>query len=182
MFLLAALLLLLNVAQAQESWREKPPPQWTQEEAVEVLNDSPWAQQVRLWQFSGRQLARLRNGRTVVYRDAPNRPPRQYSVPVGSPEPERVEAVYGVRWSSATIVQQALERLRTVAPVLREMQAPPPELSADHYVLTVRVSSRRRNQAATGSRAPRCTINRAGRCATNLRACPTSSPASAKRN
>jgi len=109
MFLLAALLLLLNVAQAQESWREKPPPQWTQEEAVEVLNDSPWAQQVRLWQFSGRQLARLRNGRTVVYRDAPNRPPRQYSVPVGSPEPERVEAVHGVRWSSATIVQQALD-------------------------------------------------------------------------
>ncbi len=84
-------------------------------------------------------MARLPNGRTVVYRDAPNRPPRQYSVPVSSPEPERVEAVYGVRWSSARRVQQALERLRTVAPVLREMQAPPPEISADHYVLTVRV-------------------------------------------
>lgn len=139
MFLLAVLLLLLNVAQAQKSWREKPPAEWTQEEALAVLNDSPWAHQIRLWQFSGRQLARLRNGRTVVYRDAPDRPPRQYSVPVSSPEPERLEAVYGVRWSSATIVQQALERLRTVAPVLQEMQAPPPELSADHYVLTARV-------------------------------------------
>ncbi len=139
LFLLAVLLLLLSVAQAQELWEQKPPAEWAQEEAVEVLNDSPWAHQVRLWQRSGRLLARLRNGRTVVYQDAPNRPPRQYSVPVSSPEPERVEAVYGVRWSSATIVQQALERLRAVAPVLREMQAPPPELSADHYVLTVRV-------------------------------------------
>jgi hypothetical protein len=139
MFLLAALLLLLSVAQAQESWEQKPSAEWTQEEALAVLNDSPWAHQVRLWQFSGRLLARLPNGRTVVYQDAPNRPSRQYSVPVSSPEPERVEAVYGVRWSSARRVQQALERLRTVAPVLREMQAPPPELSADHCVLTVRV-------------------------------------------
>ncbi len=139
MFLLTALLLLLSLGQAQESWEQKPSAEWTQEEALAVLNDSPWAHQVRLWQRSGRLLARLPNGRTVVYQDAPNRPPRQYSVPVSSPEPERVEAVYGVRWSSATIVQRALERLRTVAPVLREMQAPPPEPSADHYVLTVRV-------------------------------------------
>ncbi len=138
-FLFLALLLAVSALLAEELWQAKPPTEWTQEEAVEVLNDSPWAQQVHLWQFSGRQLARLPNGRTVVYRDAPNRPPRQYSVPVSSPEPERLEAVYGVRWSSARRVQQALERLRTVAPVLREMQAPPPELSADHYVLTVRV-------------------------------------------
>jgi hypothetical protein len=138
-FLFLALLLAVSALLAEELWQAKPPAEWTQEEALAVLNDSPWAQQVHLWQFSGRQLAHLPNGRTVVYQDAPNRPPRQYSVPVSSPEPERVRAIYGVRWSSARRVQQALERLRTVAPVLREMQAPPPELSADHYVLTVRV-------------------------------------------
>lgn len=139
MFLLAALLLLLSVAQAQESWEQKPSAEWTQEEALAVLNDSPWAQQVHLWQFSGRLLGVMPGGAKVVYQEAPNLPPRVYSVQPITLEPERVRAIYGVRWSSATIVQQALERLRTVAPVLREMQAPPPELSADHYVLTARV-------------------------------------------
>lgn len=147
---LAGLLLLLPVAQTQEFPREKPLPEWTQEEAVAVLNDSPWAQQVRVLQLSGRLLGRLPDGRTVVYQDAPNLPPRQYSVPVSSIGPERVEAVYAVRWSSARIVQQALERLRELAPVLHEMQAPPPELSADHYVLTARLV-----QPPTGSAADR---------------------------
>ena len=136
---LAALLLLHRVAQTQEFPHEKSLPEWTQEEALAVLNDSPWAQQVRVWQLSGRLLGRLPDGRTVVYQDAPNLPPRQYSVPVSSIRPERVEAVYAVRWSSARIVQQALERLRELAPVLHEMQAPPPELSADQYVLTARL-------------------------------------------
>ena len=65
-FLFLALLLAVSALLAEELWQAKPPTEWTQEEAVEVLNDSPWAHQVRLWQFSGRQLARLPNGRTVV--------------------------------------------------------------------------------------------------------------------
>jgi hypothetical protein len=53
--------------------------------------------------------------------------------------PELLEGVYAVRWSSSATVQAALARLKEIAPVLAELQAAPPELSADHYVLTVRV-------------------------------------------
>lgn len=138
-FALASFLLLATLAEADDFWQRKPPSEWTQEEALAVLSNSPWAQEIRLLQFSGRLLGVMPDGGKVVYQEAPDVPPRQYSVrPLGL-EPERVEAIYGVRWSSAQMVQQALERLEELAPVLKEMQAPPPELSDDHYVLTARV-------------------------------------------
>lgn len=140
--LLHALLLLGLIAGALvagEVWKEKPPAEWTQEEALAVLTNSPWAQQATLLQLSGRTLARLPDGQTVVYREAPNLPPRQYSVEPVSTEPELLMAVYAVRWSSAAMVQQALKRLAELSPVLAEMQAAPPELSAEHAVITVRV-------------------------------------------
>ena len=54
-------------------------------------------------------------------------------------EIERQHAVYAVRWSSASVVIEALERLEKMASVLAGLQAPPPSLPPDHYVLTVRV-------------------------------------------
>jgi len=75
----------------------------------------------------------------VVYQDSSNLPPRQYSVQPVALEPELLRGVYGVRWSSAALIQQGLERLRALSPVLAEMQAPPPELSSQHLVLTARV-------------------------------------------
>jgi len=136
---LAVFLLALTLAQAEDIWKKKPPAQWTLEEALAVLSNSPWAQEIRLLQFSGRLLGVLPDGSKVVYQEAANLPPRQYSVQPAVIEPEQAEAVYTVRWSSARLVQQALARLEELAPVLKEAQAPVPELSEDHYVLTAHV-------------------------------------------
>lgn len=137
--------LLLAVAAsvtAAEVWDQKPPREWTQEEALAVVTDSPWAQQVTLLQVTGRKLGVFGSGAnayTVVYQEDPKLPPRNFSVPPDRIEPELVRAVYAVRWSSAAMVQQALAQLKELAPVLVEAQAPPSELSPDHYVITVRV-------------------------------------------
>ncbi|MFQ5927299.1 MAG: hypothetical protein ACE5MH_07685 [Terriglobia bacterium] len=138
----AALAFVLGVggAAAAEAWQSQPSSEWTQEEALAVLRNSPWAQRVTLLQLSGRTLGRLPDGRKVVYRERPELPPRIFSVELVGLEPERVEAVYEVRWSSAAIVQQAFARLEELEPVLANLQAPPPELSPEHYVLTARVA------------------------------------------
>ena len=39
-----AALLAVAAASAQSDWRDKPPAQWTKEEAEQILIDSPWAQ------------------------------------------------------------------------------------------------------------------------------------------
>jgi hypothetical protein len=123
---------------AGEPWKEKPAAGWTQEEAAEVLTHSPWGQEVRLLQASGRKLVEF-GGRQIVAEDRSG----QLPIPVGADmlprQPEYLEAVYAVRWGSADMVQAALARLKEFSPVLAELQAVPPELSADHYILTVRV-------------------------------------------
>ncbi|MFQ5816961.1 MAG: hypothetical protein ACE5H2_03260 [Terriglobia bacterium] len=124
---------------AAEGWQSRPASAWTQEEALAVLSDSPWAQRVTLLQLSGRTLARLPDGSKVIYRESPELPPRIFSVELADFEPEQVDAVYAVRWSSAATVQQAFDRLEELASVLAGLQARSPELSADHYVLTARV-------------------------------------------
>lgn len=133
------LLVFLPLLVAGEEWEKKPPAEWTQEDAVAVLTESPWAKKLTLYQASGRLLARLPGGRTVVYQEDRSQPPLLLSVEPSSIEPELVRAVYGVRWSTAQAVQRALVRLNEIAPVLRELRAPPPELPPDHYVVTVQV-------------------------------------------
>jgi len=137
--LLTTMALAALLGAGGEPWKDKAASEWTQEEATRVLTHSPWGQEVELLQASGRMLARLPDGRKLVYQEARNLPPRQLSVEPVAIEPEFVQAVYGVRWSSAATVQAALGRLQEFSPVLADVQAVPPELSADHYVLTVRV-------------------------------------------
>jgi hypothetical protein len=133
------LALAASALAAKDAWKTKPPKEWTQEDVLELLNDSPWAKEVDVYHLSGRILGVLPGGRKVVYQDDPNLPSRRYSIEPVTLEPERLRGVYGVRWSSAEIVQQGLARLQELSPVLAEMQAPPPELSSQHVVLTVRV-------------------------------------------
>ncbi len=124
---------------AAEPWASKPVSVWTQEETLELLKKSPWTAQVDLLQMSGRQLARFANGTVAVYRNSTDSPPRVFDrEPVGV-EMEYVRGVYAVRWSSARVVQEALKRLGELSPVMKEMQAEPPELPTDAYVLTARV-------------------------------------------
>lgn len=135
-FLCGGLACLL--AYAAEPWT-KPPAAWTQEEAQEFLEDSPWARRVALLQPTGRKLVEF-NGRQVVAEDASGPLPIPRNADALPFRPEYLEAVYVARWSSAGIVQAALERLKALSPVLADVQAPPTELSPDHYVLTVRVA------------------------------------------
>ena len=128
---------------AGEAWESKPASAWTQEEAVKLLTKSPWTAPVVLQQMTGRQLARFEDGSTfgmwVVYRTSPDSPPRIFDQQPLEIKQEFVDATYAVRWSSAAAVQQALARLEELSPVVKEMQAGPPELAADAYVLTARV-------------------------------------------
>jgi hypothetical protein len=133
------LLLAAVAAAAEEPWEGKPPSAWSEEETLKLLNDSPWAEEVDLYHSSGRILGVLPGGQRVIYQDDPKLPPRQYSVEPVALEPEQLRGVYGVRWDSAAIIEQALGRLRELSPVLAEMQAAPPELSTEHLALTARV-------------------------------------------
>ena len=71
-----ALALLASLTQAHDFWKQKLAAEWTQEEAEALLTRSPWTQPVLLYQPSGRLLARLSDGRKVLYQDDPRRPPR----------------------------------------------------------------------------------------------------------
>lgn len=120
-------------------WETRPAAAWTQEESLELLTRSPWTVQVEMLHATGRQLAVFSDGRRAVYRASPQSPPRLFTEGPHSIEPEYVRAVYAVRWSSAVAVQEALKRLEEFSPAVKEMQAEPPELPADTYVLTARV-------------------------------------------
>ena len=142
--LFPSLLLVLTAGAAlalppDKVWLDKPASAWSQEEAVGVLSKSPWAAPVEIQQLSGRQLGRFADGSVAVYRTSPDNPPRVFNQEPVSILPEYLHAVYGVRWSSAEAVQQALKRLEELSPVIKETMAAPPELSGDSYVVTVRV-------------------------------------------
>ncbi|MGH9787260.1 MAG: hypothetical protein ACRD4U_00980 [Candidatus Acidiferrales bacterium] len=140
------------VGLAGEAWESKPASAWTQEEAVELLTKSPWAKQVTYWHASGRLVATMPDGSRVVVVDETGRQLATVGPPPPTPEnptqahapipvlPELVDAEYALRWSSAKAVQDALGRLQEVSPAVGEMQAAPPELSSEHYVLTARVA------------------------------------------
>ena len=104
---------------AQKPWKEKTLGQWSQEELLKLLNDSPWTKEDDILHLTRRRRRVFRSERFQIVL-------------------LRLPATYAVRWSSATIIQRGLERLREITPVLAIMQAPPPELSPQHYVLTVR--------------------------------------------
>lgn len=124
---------------AGDAWRKKPPAQWTPEEAVEVLTDSPWARRVRVWQLTGEAQQRTTTQRTT-YQDAPGERPVSVPTESSTTTPQVVEAVYEVQWSSARVLAQAWERLRQAeAQALLELHGPPPDLTADLIVLTLRV-------------------------------------------
>lgn len=135
---LALLLCGALLGAARESWEGKPPSEWTLEEALKFFEDSPWAREETVYQPSGRILGVIPGGRKVVYQENANLPPRQYSVSILQLEPEMLVAKYAVRWSSARIVQQGLERLKELSSVHAEMQAPAPDVPEDKIVVTAR--------------------------------------------
>lgn len=99
------------------------------DEAIEVLRNSPWAQEKFILINTGRLTQRPF---LVGRHRAPNR----------TMVPERLPAVYLVRWESAEPVLRAFTRLDEVGErTLAEFLARPPEdLAAEYYVITVKAT------------------------------------------
>jgi hypothetical protein len=113
-------------AAAQGLWQQKPPEQWTIDDALEVLQNSDWAHEedvlVRHW-------------------------PEAWATQDLSPM-ERVDvgvfgawASYLVRWESARPVVQAFDRLEELgATTSADYQGPPAQLPDGEYVVTVKAT------------------------------------------
>ncbi|MFQ5695436.1 MAG: hypothetical protein ACE5HB_05560 [Terriglobia bacterium] len=107
-------------------WDKKPAGEWTVEEALQVVQDSPWARTVTLLDPSirGERLARL----------APRN--RGSSVP-----PDYPLVHYLVRWESARPVAEAFARLEELGETTgAQFQSPAPRQPADRYVVTVKTT------------------------------------------
>jgi len=133
------LLLVAGPTGGQEFWRGKSAGEWTREEALAILTDSPWAREVVVSYYSGRLMEEVREGERN-YISGRGKPTIPVPTRETAREPERVQARYRVWWSSAAVVQEARKRLLQLAPpAVVDIEAPPPLAPPDHHVLTVRV-------------------------------------------
>lgn len=139
---LAALTLALELAQAEEFWKQKPPAQWRFEEALRLLQKSPWAHQEEVampWR------RRATGVRTLVL--PPPYPGAATSDPLArrqrTQRPETIiydAARYLVRWESAAPVREAFARMQALGEqTSADFQAPPPRWPDDRYVITVKM-------------------------------------------
>jgi len=123
---LACVLLCLAAAGLGQEWRGKAAAEWTLEDVLEILRHSPWAQD---------RFILIPTGRTTQYPVAVGQK-RVYS---GSAVPERLPAVYLVRWESAATVEQAFARLAALGEAtVADFLAQPPRLHGDYYVISVK--------------------------------------------
>ena len=143
---LGAVLLLADFVWAADFWNKKPTEEWTAEEALKVLQKSPWAKQKNV--MVARRLRRNRAGevadfgnpdpRAVMQRSPPDR--RLRNEDILSADPSGL-ASYLVRWESAPIVVAAFRRLEEMGlGISATYQGPPPRRPSDRYVITVRTT------------------------------------------
>ena len=123
----------------QEVWRVKPPERWTAEEALRVLQNSPWAQRKDVsmpWRLPRDSM------RTLPMPQLPRRPGAVDPVPARIQRPEKIfldSARYLVRWESARPVQDAFARLAALGEEAgAQFQSPPPDRTEDLYLVTVK--------------------------------------------
>ncbi len=122
-----AVTLAVAFAGAEDVWKLKPPSDWTAEECVKVLEDSPWARrQSAILPF---EHWRLRIEPTFPSPTAPDDSPQRFNT-----------AVYLVRWESAEPVQAAFVRLEELGERARARSAvAPTRWPSDRYVITVKM-------------------------------------------
>jgi hypothetical protein len=151
--LVALFLGLSSISQADDFWKHRPPAQWSVEEALKIVQRSPWA----------------RLNVVVFLRQEPQ---ASYSIPTGTKHCDqdaidpngncmqkgRVEgpvdssrqvdaapqlspsAGFLVRWESAVPVSQAFARLQELGErAAAVFQAQAPRLPVDRYVITVKL-------------------------------------------
>lgn len=137
--ILSVLLSASLLAGGNEPWKEKPLDQFTEDDLVQLLTDSPWARKVEVWQSTGRILAELANGKIAIHRESRTSPPFVYSVPTVRTRPERMHSVYTVRWSSAPILADGHERLAELTGFLADLHSAPSATPPGEIVITVRI-------------------------------------------
>jgi len=132
--------LLVSPLGGEDVWKVKPPERWTAEEALRVLQDSPWTHEEEVsmpWRLPRDSM------QSTPYPRIPGRPDPRDPVP-GGPGPRREtffldSARYRVRWESARPVQEAFARLRALGQeVAADFQSPPPSWTEDRFVVTVK--------------------------------------------
>ena len=146
------LLAMALAARADDFWKHKPPSEWTAEQAVHILRDSPWAKQVPFatappgkeasFSVSTRTGdcdpdAVLPNGSCLDQRP---RLPRDETQQPGISFSNFYYAIFLLRWESAAPVQAAFRRLEELGEHAGALyQSPPPRSPADRYVITMKV-------------------------------------------
>lgn len=139
---------------AEEPPWKKPPSQWTDEEALQVVRDSPWANEEilakPLYVVVGGEDTSTNIGepRTGGRRNpSPPLPPLMERPPDPSqplPPSKRDDSglvSYLVRWESSRTVQAAFARLRELGlDTTAEFHSPSPRVPTDRYVITVKTT------------------------------------------
>jgi len=133
------LLLLALAVRADDFWKRKPPSQWTADEALQILNNSPWTKQEPVatsavtcdpenYDANG-------NCREQQFQ-FPSEPKRRRKIP----DTHFNMAIYLVRWDSAPEVAAAFARLEALGERASAVfRSPPPRRPADRYVITMNV-------------------------------------------
>lgn len=129
-------------------WEKKPAATWTLEEALKVVQDSPWAHE-ELVVPPGWLRGRGAN-RNAAWRNRHNDPLLQGAPERRMPRPSRGPVIrrdefpragYLVRWESARPVVEAFARLKELGErASANFQSPPPRLPEDRYVITVKTT------------------------------------------
>jgi hypothetical protein len=141
-------------------WKNKPSSQWTVDDALKVVQKSPWAREVVV--STPRYVADRMRREAAQRENSPNLPagaeagpsesnaPRHAPTGAGttrptaptSPTPRQyVAAAYLVRWETARPVVEAFARLRALGEeTSAAFQSPAPRLLPDRYVITVKTT------------------------------------------
>jgi len=135
------LLLAVLAVRADDFWKRKPPSQWTADEALQILKDSPWTKQEPVatsavtcdpsdYDANGN----CRDPRFQFPREPKRRRGREIS------DTHFNMAIYLVRWDSAPEVAAAFARLESLGERASAVfRSPPPRRPADRYVVTMNV-------------------------------------------
>lgn len=124
---------------ADDFWKRKPPSQWTAEEALQILKNSPWTKQEPV-ATSGVICDPDAYDADGNCRDPRFQFPREPKGRRKIPDAHFNMAIYLVRWDSAPEVAAAFARLEALGERASAVfRSPPPRRPADRYVITMNV-------------------------------------------
>jgi hypothetical protein len=133
------LLVAVLAVRAEDFWKRKPPSEWTADEALQILKNSPWTKQelVATSPVNCDPDAYDADGNCRDPRfQFPREPKRRRQIP----DAPFNMAIYLVRWDSAPEVAAAFARLEALGERASAVfRSPPPRRPPDRYVITMNV-------------------------------------------